>query len=120
MKRIAYILSAVAIIVTIVIGLDTMSKPYTLSAFGFILWAVSPYGLLMILIKEAKSKAARIGILVLCAIVCLLGLILIIDAMYIHLDAQSGLVYIFAPLWQWVGLLIFAVPVLLLNKVKNA
>ena len=119
MKKIAYMLCGLAVITTLGIGMDTMSKPYTLTTIGFILWAISPYGLLLFVINKTKSKAAIIGGLVLSVLAVLFGLVFIIDAMYIHLDAQGGLIYIFAPLWQWVGLLVLSLPVLSLNMVKN-
>jgi hypothetical protein len=118
-KNIAYILSMAAAAATLVIGFDSMSEPYSFSGAAFILWAISPYGFLSILIKAAKSKAAEFGVILLCLIVSIFGLVLIIDAMYIHLHAQSGLIFIFAPLWQWVGLLLFSLLLLFLNKVKE-
>ena len=120
MKIIAYILAGGVATATLAIGLHSMSRPYSISALGFIVWAVSPYSLLALLIKATKSKAAIFGVLALCILTSLFGLGLIIDAMYIHLDAQGGLIFIFAPLWQWVGLFILAIPVLILNMVNNA
>ena len=120
LKNAAYLVTALAAATTLAIGLHTMSNPYSQSALGLIVWAVSPYGLLALLVTATKSRSAKFGALVLSVLASILGLALIIDAMYIHLDAQGGLVYIFAPLWQWVGLLVLALPVLFLNRVKNA
>ena len=119
MKNTAYILVSLTAIFTLIISMDTMRKPYSETTIVFILWAVSPYLISILLIKATKSRAAIIGGVVLSMIVSIFGLVLIIDAMYIHLDAVSGLQYIFVPFWQLVGLFVLMLPVLLLNKVKN-
>ncbi len=120
MRNISYTLALTFAIATMVIGLFTLSSPYTLAAVGFIVWAMSPYGYLTLLIKLVSSKAATIAALVIAIITSVFGLGLLIDTMFIHLDAQGGLIYIFAPLWQWVGLLILSIPVFILNKAHNA
>ena len=120
MKGFAYFLTASAVITTIAIGLYTVDDRYTLVAVAIITWSVSPYALLALLIKLSISKLAQIASLAISIMAIVFGLALIIDAMFIHLDAQGGLIYLVAPLWQWVGLLILTLPVVFLNKEGNS
>ena len=120
MKGFAYFLTASAVITTIAIGLYTVDDPYKLMAVAIITWSVSPYALLALLIKLSISKLAQIASLAISIMAIVFGLALIIDAMFIHLDAQGGLIYLVAPLWQWVGLLILTLPVVFLNKEGNS
>ena len=119
MKKVSFLICGFAVIVTIFIGIDSM-EPYSLTTIGFIAWALSPYGLLSILIKFSKSQITIPGTLILSIIASAFGLGLIIDALYIHLDAQGGLVYLIVPFWQWVTLLFCLIPFFLLNRVNNA
>jgi asparagine N-glycosylation enzyme membrane subunit Stt3 len=119
MKKVSYLICGLAALVTIVIGIDSM-EPYSLTAIGFMAWAISPYGLLSILIKFSKSQITIPGTLILAVAASVFGLGLIIDALYIHLDAQGGLVYIIVPFWQWVTFLLCLVPFFLLNRENNA
>jgi hypothetical protein len=119
MKFTAYMLTIATAFATLVIVLDAMSKHYSIAATGFLFWAISPYVVLALLIKNAKSKTVMAVALLVSIGVCLFGLILLVDAMYINKDAQGGLVFVVAPFWQWIGLLVVTVPVLLLNKIKN-
>jgi hypothetical protein len=69
--------------------------------FGFFGWACLPYGILLFLniIKAGKLKK-DIVLLLTTAIVSGFGIILIIDAFFIHIDAQGGLVFLFIPIYQ--------------------
>lgn len=120
MKRFTYILILAAAITTMVIGFKTMSSPISAGALGFIIWAVSPYLYLAAMTKAVSKKPSTIAVLVFALFVGAFGVWALIDAMFIHLDAQGGLIYIFAPLWQWVFLILFTLPLYLLNRVKNA
>jgi hypothetical protein len=117
MRGAASLLAAIGALATLGIGLDAMSRPYTLAAAGFIAWAVSPYMLLALLVRSAHTRAARVGVLLVTLLAVIFGVAIFVDAMYLHLDAQSALVFLFVPLWQWVGLLVLAVPLLLLSRV---
>jgi UPF0716 family protein affecting phage T7 exclusion len=118
MKKVSFLICGLAILVTIVIGIDSM-EPSSLTTVGFIAWAISPYGLLSILINISKSEITILVTLVLSIATSVIGLGLIIDALYKNLDAQAGLVYVIVPFWQWVALLICLASVLLVNRVHN-
>jgi len=120
MKNITYIVIVIIVLATVVIGFKTMSKPITPGALGFIVWAISPYFYLSVLAKAVTKKVSNIAVFILALFGGGLGLWVIVDAMFIHLDAQGGLVYIFIPLWQWVLFIIATLPVYFLNRVKNA
>jgi len=69
--------------------------------FGFLAWACLPYGILLFLNIIQPGKIRKdIALLVTTAIVSGFGIILIIDAFFIHIDAQGGLVFLFIPMYQ--------------------
>ncbi|WP_417536440.1 hypothetical protein [Methylophaga sp.] len=119
MKRVAYLLTFFGAICTFIMGLDTITKPLNFTGLCFVLWAISPYCFLAALIKYAKSKSAVLAATAISTVMSFLGVSAIFYAMYIQLDAQSGLVYVFLPVWQWVILLIVLMLMPLLNKAKK-
>lgn len=118
-KRIAFITIIAAAIATVVIALKTASNPVSAGALGFIGWTLTPYAYLAIMAKLVSRRASSIAVVVLAFLVGGFGIWVIVDAMFIHPDAQGGLIYAVAPLWQWVLLLLATLPVYFLNKVKN-
>ncbi|MCW9046510.1 MAG: hypothetical protein OQK46_00415 [Gammaproteobacteria bacterium] len=96
-----------------------MGNSYTAAKIAFIVWAITPYLFLAFLINLAANKVTTITTLAITIITCLLGLVTFISSILSHLDAQSGLVFIDTPLWQWTGLLVVTLPLVLLNKLKN-
>ena len=119
MKQSTYLTIIAAAIVTIVIGIKTMSSPVSATALGFIGWAVSPYVYLAVMIKVVSKKVSTITVFILTLLVGGSGVWMLVDAMFIHVDAQGGLIFIFASLWQWVILLLASLPVYCLKKVKK-
>ncbi len=120
MKKITYIIIVATALATVVIAFKTMNRPNSLGASGIIVWAISPYFYLFVMASAVTKKASRIAVFILALLAGSFGLWAIIDAMFIHLDAQAGLAYIFIPLWQWVLLIVATLPVYLFNRVKNA
>ena len=119
MKLSTYLIIIATAIVTIVIGLKTVSSPISTTALGFIGWAVSPYFYLAVMMKLLSKKASISAVLIISVLVGGFGIWMLVDAMFIHIDAQGGLVFIVAPLWQWGALLAATLPVYFLNKVKK-
>ena len=70
--------------------------------------------------KLVSKYVSNIAVLVLSLLIGGFDVWALVDAMFIHIDAQGGLIYIVAPLWQWVLLLLATLPVYFLNKVENA
>ena len=76
---------------------------------GFALWAISPYLILTIILRgfrknKYSTNTAIIGALIIAVTSCAL----LIDAFFIHIDAQNALVFIFLPIYQWVAFLLLA------------
>jgi hypothetical protein len=116
LKKAAVMVIAAAGLSTALIGLATINSPVSGPAVGIVAWALSPYGYLAVLIRAVTRKSATIAALVLSLLTGGFGVWGLADAMFIHPDAQGGLVFISGPLWQWVGLLLATVPVLWLNR----
>ena len=119
MKLLTFIVILSAALITVSLGFITMSTSLSLTALGFIAWAVSPYLYLAVLAKLVPRKLSIYATLILALLVAGFGISVIIDATFIHSDAQGGLIYIFVPLWQWAFLVIGTVPVYILNIMKN-
>jgi len=71
-------------------------------------WATSPSVYLLLLAgrqsSHRMSNFIRTAVMVL---ICLGGVAVVFDAVFVHPDAQSGLVFLFLPFYQWaiIGLL---------------
>ena len=89
---------------------------FALGAIGFLVWAISPYLFAIIMTKRITQNTAILIITGVSSILAMGGIFLLIDAMYIHLDAQSALVFVVIPMYQWIILLITALPVYFMNK----
>jgi hypothetical protein len=119
MKSFTYLTIALLAIITIVIGIKTMVISVT--ALGFIAWAVSPYGYLAVMAKFVSNKDSNIIVLILSLFIGCFGLFSSIDQMFINPDALGGMIYIITPLWQWLLILFATITVYYFNKkVKNA
>lgn len=71
-------------------------------AFGA--WAISPYALLMFLIRHGRTNRLKsLTLLLLGLALSALALFVYVDALFVHPDPQSGLVFLFVPLYQLVG-----------------
>lgn len=93
-----------------------MSYPITIGALGFIGWAVSPYAYLAFMARLVTEKASWIAVCLLALLAGAFGVWALVDAMYIHPDAQGGLAFAVVPLWQWLALLLCSVPIYFINR----
>ena len=116
-KRISYSINLLAILVTITVGILNMDT-FALGAIGLLIWAISPYLFAIFLTKQSNHHASILIATGVSLILAIGGIFLLIDAMYIHLDAQSALVFIIIPMYQWIILLIAALPIYFINKNK--
>ena len=75
-----------------------------LQLFGMMLWAVSPYLAMFIALLVFSRKEILIKTFSVCmfAISLFAGYILF-DTMFIHIDAQGGLIFLFLPIYQWLA-----------------
>ena len=69
----------------------------------FIAWSISPYafmyGAAAWLPEHPRLMAFRA---VVTSVLCISAVAIIFDAVFIHIDAQGGLVFLFIPFYQWV------------------
>ncbi len=114
-KRISYSINLLASLVTITVGILNMDT-FALGAIGFIVWAISPYLFAVFMTKRSTHPAAILIAIGVSFILAIAGIFLLIDAMYIHLDAQSALVFVVIPMYQWIILLVTALPLYFINK----
>ena len=114
-KRISYGINLIASLVTIAVGILNMDT-FALAAIGLLVWAISPYLFAAFLTKQSTHHTAILMVTGVSSILAIGGIFLLIDAMYIHLDAQSALVFVVIPMYQWIILLITALLIYLSNK----
>jgi len=95
-----------------ILNMDT----FVLGAIGFLLWAVSPYLFAIFMTKQNTQYAATLVVTGVSSVLAIGGIFLLIDAMYIHLDAQSALVFVVIPMYQWIILLVTAFPIYFINR----
>lgn len=70
----------------------------------FLAWAASPYVILWLLSNKAvDDRVSVLTILGGTVLICGLTLALLIDTVFIHIDAQGGLVFLFLPIYQWIA-----------------
>ncbi|WP_153015104.1 hypothetical protein [Sulfurovum riftiae] len=100
---------------TLGIGLLNLEK-FTLGAIGYLFLVFTPYLFAIYLTTWSTSKASILISLGVSFILALGGVFLIVDAMYIHPDAQGALVFPVVAVYQWAILLIILLPLYFLNK----
>ena len=91
--------------------LGLMSYAADLSSGGNFLWAVgfglgvvSPFVFLLHATRKFQRNRTRDVLLLLVSLAtALFAAVVYYDAFFVSMDAQSALVFIFVPLWQWVG-----------------
>ena len=114
-KTTSYLLTAFAALLTIAIGILNMDA-FSLGAVGLLVWAVSPYLYGILVTKLVSKRKAIVTLVLVVSVIVIGGVFLLIDAMYIHTDPQSALVFVVIPAYQWALLLLATLPVYLLNK----
>ena len=114
-KTTSYLLTAFAALLTIAIGILNMDA-FSLGAVGLLVWAVSPYLYGILVTKLVSKRKAIVTFTLVLSVIVIGGIILLIDAIYIHTDPQSALVFVVIPAYQWALLLLATLPVYLLNK----
>ncbi len=76
----------------------------------FAAWGLAPYAAVAVAARRARGSRAPARVLLAAAALLVAGsAALLYDAFVRHLDPQSGLVFLFLPLWQIVGLAPFLV-----------
>ena len=114
-KLISYGVNLLASLVTITVGILNMDT-FALGAIGFLVWAISPYLFAVFMTKQSTQYAATLVVTGISSVLAIGGVFLLIDAMYIHLDAQSALVFVVIPMYQWIILLIAALAIYIIHR----
>ena len=108
------ILATVAVAASVSIGIY-MAQPWgdnyayqDLSGYLFLIvylaWACSPYAYLVWASRRFKAlNVPVVSRFIAALLICIGGIIVLIDTAFIHLDAQGGLIFVFLPLYQWLA-----------------
>ncbi|KZY51374.1 hypothetical protein A3733_09075 [Pseudoalteromonas shioyasakiensis] len=116
-SKCAYSLIVLAALITLVITIDNFDSSKSLP-IGFVLWGISPYLLMAWMVEHSKTRVTQIATFIV-TIMCVLFGTVTLGSIYFSNDAQSALVFLFAPLWQWLGLLILCIPMYFTNKLTS-
>ena len=119
MKLPIYLTAAAAATAVMGIGLTCADRPFSTAAAGFIIWDITPYLGLMLLLQRARRKTSIITIAILTATVAGFGVWMYVDAMLIGSDAQGALVFMVVPFWQWALILIVSLVLFFINLSNN-
>lgn len=77
---------------------------------GLVTWSISPHIVMIGFIWFLRNRPGiQVGFCIGVFVIAVLGLCMLVYAMFIHLDAQSGLVFIFAPLYQLLATLLLSI-----------
>ena len=93
-----------------------LSQSFSLTTLGYLFLIITPYLFAMLLTKWSRNHIASMVAAGIASILVLGGVFLIIDAMYIHPDAQGGLVFPVVAVYQWAILLVISIPLYFINK----
>lgn len=100
-KRILLGLGAIATAVILFrSGGYNLSLGFLALSLGFLVWCLSPLALLWIFGRTDDPLSVRLLLLAAAAIVTGAGVDAYVDAMFVHLDPQSGLVFVLVPAVQ--------------------
>ena len=73
------------------------------------LWAVGPYVAHLALCAAVRRRAGAAWVAAVGALVTVaFGVGVLVDGFFVHLGAQSAILFVFVPLWQWAGFGLFA------------
>ncbi len=114
-KAKVYLFIIIFSVVTECLVFIAINSMFSLYAVGMMVWVSVPWIYVALIAALTKHKSKLIALLVAAVIAGAFGVGVIIDAFYFHIDAQSGLVFIFIPLWQLIFLVAIS-PLLLLFK----
>ena len=83
----------------------------------FVAWAISPY--IYLFLSAGRHSPQRIRDLFRISVtllICMGGLTVVVDIVFIHPDAQGGLVFLFLPIYQWIVIGILELTLALLRS----
>jgi hypothetical protein len=100
---------------------DPDSFTWYLIAIPFLIWTLLPFTAVFLMMKKASDAFhTRLTIFIVSAIISFGGIWILYDAFVIHLDPQSGLIFLFLPILQLLCISAgYAITVLQTRLAKN-
>ncbi|WP_049631003.1 hypothetical protein [Cellvibrio sp. pealriver] len=118
MKKLTFIVLLVIAISVSILNLKSMNSVFSFYALKTALWGLCPWLYLAFICFFLSNPRTLVSIFCVAVIFGGLGVGIMIDTLFIHPDAQGGLVFLFIPLWQLV-LFVFITPLLLIFANKK-
>jgi len=105
--------------IALCLGAQAMEFPPSLIQVGLWVWLVAPYIYISALISITTNRMTLRVILIISSILGCLGTWVFVDALYLNVDAQGGLVLLFVPVWQLAILMLTTIPIYLSRKQRE-
>ncbi len=84
---------------------------------GMMLWAISPYLAMFIVLLVFSRKKILIKTFSVCMfVISLFAGFILFDTMFVHIDAQGGLIFLFLPIYQWLAFFVLLFICAVVNK----
>lgn len=112
MKLGFYLLAIIASIITLMIGLSK-------ELIGLAFFAVSPYLMILFLLKISTHNTAIITAKSVTIFIVLVGLYFLLDTTYMERKLGDKFSFLFMPIWQWTMLLVSGSVIYLSNGKMN-
>ncbi len=112
-KTLLSIFSIIAIIITLVLGLQKSLVAY------YLIFAILPYGITLYLINIANHNTAKNTAYATATFIVSVGLYFLLDTTYMEKNLEHKFSFLFIPLWQLTMLLVSGFVVYLSNGKKK-
>lgn len=86
---------------------------------GFVVWALSPYIYLFFFAGRRSARLTNVFGAAVAVLICVVGTAVVFDTVFIHPDAQGGLIFLFMPAYQWLGIGALEL-ILVVTRARNA
>jgi hypothetical protein len=120
MKRNISLVVILFAFIAMFIGLKAMEFPPTSIQVGFLALLIAPYLYIAVLTFITANRVTLKVIMVISLVLGCLGTWTFIDALYINIDAQGGLVLFFVPMMQLILLAVATLPIYISRKSVKA
>jgi hypothetical protein len=111
MIKLFYLLNALAIGITILVGLPTIHS-------GLIVFTVGPYVLLLYLLSLARGNIAIVTAEVITVFIVLVGMYFLLDTTYMERRLEYKFSFLFKPIWQYSMILVSGLVIYFSNYKK--
>ena len=119
MKKLNYLIISIFISTALWLNIMATAGALPLLRLVFCLWGISPWlGAVLLVYKINRRRFLRL-FAPLCCVMGTLASAALIDVLYIHPDAQGGLVFLAMPFYQWAALALTTPLLLFVTREKN-